>query len=156
MNAESTAPIALDYRLTCAPPHAFSVYTERIGEWWEGRYTANAETLEDVRIEPGVGGRIYAVHSDLGRHDWGEVTAWEPGRLLVHSFTLAQDAEYPSEVRAQFEPGPGEGTLLRFAHGGWTAENVAVRDKFGDWSVLLDAFAALAERAPARGGDRSA
>jgi hypothetical protein len=153
---EPNAPIELEYRLDCTPEQAFAVYTDRIGDWWDGRYSANGETLEDVRIEPGVGGRIYAVHSDFGRHDWGEVTVWEPGRRLVHSFTLAQDAQHPSEVRLDFEPAPGGATVLRFAHGGWTPENVAVRHKFGDWAVLLDAYAVLADSASERGGERSA
>jgi hypothetical protein len=30
---------------------------------------------------------------------------------------------------------------------GWTEANAAVRQKFGDWRVMLDRFAALADRA---------
>jgi hypothetical protein len=91
MSDESTAPIVHDYRLSCSSEHAFATYTERVGEWWDARYTANAGTLEAVTIEPRVGGRVYATH-----------------------------------------------------HGGWT--EAASRKKFGDWPVMLDRFAALAER----------
>lgn len=139
-----TAPITFERALACSPEHAFAEYTERIGEWWDARYTANPDTLERVTIEPRVGGRVFATHADLGRHDWGDVTAWEPGRRLVHSFTLAQDPHHPSEVTAVFEPEPG-GSKLRFAHGGWSEANAAHRQKFGDWPLLLDRFAALAE-----------
>jgi uncharacterized protein YndB with AHSA1/START domain len=83
-------------------------------------------------------------HSDVGEDDWGEVIAWEPGRRLVHTFTLAQDPEHPSEVAVEFEP-TGEGCTVRFAHGGWTEANVATREKFSDWPVMLDRFAALAD-----------
>jgi hypothetical protein len=144
------SPITFELRLAGTPDHAFAVYTERIGDWWHGRYTANADTLEGVTIEPRVGGRIYATHSDLGRHDWGEVGVWEPGRRLVHSFTLAQDPEHPSEVRLEFLPGSKTGSVVRFAHGGWSAENAAARPKFGDWGILLDRFAALADGSAAR------
>jgi uncharacterized protein YndB with AHSA1/START domain len=106
---------------------------------------ANAETLEGVTIEPRVGGRIYAMHSDIGRLDWGEVREWEPGRKLVHTFTLAQDPQDPSVVAVDFAPADGGGSLVRFAHGGWTEANAADRAKFGDWPVLLDRFAALAD-----------
>jgi hypothetical protein len=34
---------------------------------------------------------------------------------------------------------------VRFAHGGWTDANVAVREKFGDWPIMLERFATLAE-----------
>jgi hypothetical protein len=73
------------------------------------------------------------------------VTVWEPGRRLVHTFTLAQDPAHPSEVAVEFLPA-GEGCTVRFAHGGWNEGNAAVREKFGDWDMLLDRFAALAEQ----------
>jgi Activator of Hsp90 ATPase homolog 1-like protein len=140
----SLDPIEHEYTLACAPERAFATYTERIGEWWDGRYTANAETLEAVTIEPRVGGRVYATHSDSGKDDWGEVTVWEPGRRLVHTFTLAQDERHPSEVSVELAPDEG-GCLLRFAHRGWTEANAAERRKFSDWSHLLNRFAALAD-----------
>ena len=146
MSTDTTAAIVSEYTLSASPEHAFATYTERIGEWWDGQYTANAETLEAVTIEPRVGGRVYATHSDLGRDDWGEVTVWEPGRRLVHTFTLAQDERHPSEVSVEFVPDEG-GCVMRFAHGGWTEANVAERRKFSDWSHLLNRFAALADEA---------
>ena len=135
--------IAFEYSLPCSPERAFDVYVARIGEWWHQDYTANAETLQDVIIEPRVGGRVYATHSDLGEHDWGEVVVFEPGRRLVHTFTLAQDPTHPTEVAVEFVDAGGRCTL-RFAHGGWTEANAADRRKFGDWPVMLDRLSALA------------
>lgn len=143
----SEPPIRFEYRLRCAAKRAFAVYTERIGEWWDPRYSANPETLESVTIEPRVAGRVYATHSDLGEDDWGEVTAWEPGRRLVHSFSLAQDPAHPSEVVMELVASDDGCCVLRFAHGGWTETNVGDRKKFGDWPVLLDRFVALADSA---------
>jgi hypothetical protein len=147
VSATSASPITHEYALRCSAEDAFATYTGRIGEWWDPRYTANADTLEAVTIEPRVGGRVYATHSDIGDDDWGEVTVWEPGRRLVHTFTLAQDAAHPSEVAVDFVPG-GEtesGCTVRFAHGGWTQVNAAVRSKFSDWRVMLDRFASLGD-----------
>jgi hypothetical protein len=147
VNDEATSPIAYEYSLRCSAEHAFDTYAGRIGEWWDPHYTANAETLQGVTIESQVGGRVYATHSDVGKDDWGEVTVWEPGRRLVHTFTLAQDAKHPSEVTVEFAPGEGQGAgtscTMRFAHGGWTEANADVRKKFSDWPVMLDRFAAL-------------
>ena len=92
-----------------------------------------------------VGGRVYASHGDDGVHDWGEVTVWEPGSRLVHTFTLAQDAAHPSEVAVEFVAGADGGSAVRFAHGGWNDANVESLKKFGDWPVMLDRFAALAD-----------
>ena len=97
-----------------------------------------------MTIEPRVGGRVYATHSDLGDDDWGEVRVWERGQRLVHTFTLAQDPQYPSEVAVEFVPA-GTGCTIQFAHGGWTEASAAARKKFGDWRVMLDRFAALAD-----------
>jgi Activator of Hsp90 ATPase homolog 1-like protein len=152
MSAHSLSPITHEYVLRCTADHAFAAYTSRIGEWWDPRYTANAESLDAVTIEPMVGGRVFATHRDIGRDDWGEVTVWDPGRRLVHTFTLAQDSGLPSEVAVEFAPHTGgTGCQMRFAHGGWTESNAAVRRKFADWSVLLDRFAELADADGARG-----
>jgi uncharacterized protein YndB with AHSA1/START domain len=138
--------------LRCSVEHAFNTYTRRIGEWWDPRYTRNAETLQAVTIEPRVGGRVYATHSDAGDDDWGRVTEWQPGHRLVHTFALAQDPAHPSEVAVEFAPADAAPEAaptctVRFAHGGWTEANSTVRKKFGDWPVLLDRFAALADAA---------
>ena len=138
-------PITHEYELSCSRDVGFETYARRIGEWWDPRYTVNAETLESVTIEPCMGGRVYARHSDVGEDEWGEVTAWEPGRRrLVHTFTLAQDPLYPSEVAVEFLAS-GVGCTMRFVHGGWTEANAGSRPKFGDWRVMLDRFAALVQ-----------
>jgi hypothetical protein len=144
LSAESLPAILHERFLRCSAQHAFAVYTGRIGEWWDPNYSANADTLRAVTIEPYVGGRVFATHEDLGRHDWGEVKVWEPGRRLAHTFTLAQDPRAPSEVSVEFADHDG-GCNLRFAHGGWTEANAADRAKFDDWPVLLDRFAELAD-----------
>ena len=100
LNVESTAPIAHTPALRCSADAAFATYVGAIAEWWDPRYTANADTLQAVNIEPLVGGRVYATHSDLGGHDWGVVTVWEPRRRLVHTFTLAQEPEHAEESSA--------------------------------------------------------
>jgi hypothetical protein len=145
MNDEATSPITHELSLGCSVEHAFATYTGRIGEWWDPSYTASPETLQAVTIEPRAGGRVYATHSDLGEHDWGEVTVWEPGHRIVHTFTLAQAPQHPSEVSLEFVPDEGARCTLRFAHGGWTEANAEARKKFGDWPVMLDRFVALAD-----------
>jgi hypothetical protein len=149
---ESISPITHEYSLRCSPDEAFAAYTGGIGDWWDPRYTANAESLQGVTIEPRVGGRVYATHSDIGEDDWGVVTVWEPGRRLLHTFTLAQDPQQPSEVAVEFvrPESPADsipGCTMRFEHGGWTEANAAARKKFGDWRVMLDRFVAFADRA---------
>ena len=119
-------------------------YVDRIGEWWHPDYTAAPDRLAGVTIEHGVGGRVYASFTDGTDDRWGRVTAWEPGRRLEHSFTLAQDAAHPSQVSVVFEP-DGDGCRMTFEHGGWTDANASSRAKFGDWPLILDRFVRLAK-----------
>lgn len=139
-----TAPILHEDALRCSAERGFATYAGRIGDWWDPLYTANADTLEAVTIEPRAGGRLYATHRDLGEHDWGTVTVWEPGRQLIHTFSLAQDPRNPSEVAVEFVPA-GAGCTVRLAHGGWTAATVDACQRFSDWPLLLDRFKARAE-----------
>jgi Activator of Hsp90 ATPase homolog 1-like protein len=141
--ADDLAPIAFEYALRCSADKAFDAYTRRIGEWWDPRYSANGDTLETVVIQPLVGGRVFARHTDLGDHEWGEVVVFEPGRQLVHTFTLAQDPAHPSEVEVEFAPGDGDSCTMRLAHGGWNDANASNRQKFGDWPVILERYVAL-------------
>ena len=137
------APITLDYDLRCRPDRAFATYVDRIGDWWDGKYTRDPSTLVTVRIEPHVNGRVYAQHQD-GEDEWGRVTVYEPGVRLVYTSVLAQPPEDPSEIAVTFDRAGPDGCALRFEHGGWHAGNAVHRAKFGDWRVLLDRFAALA------------
>lgn len=141
-------PIMHGYDLRCSAQRAFDIYVKRISDWWDPRYTANADTLKLVTIEPRVGGRIYATHTDLGDLEWGRVTVWEPGRRLVYTSTLAQTPEHPSIVSVSFIP---NGTLctMKFEHGGWNEHNASDRKKFSDWPVMLNRFAALANTSEA-------
>ncbi len=141
-------PIVHDYVLRCDAERAFEVYTRHIAAWWHPSYTADAETLTAVRIEPGVGGRVYEAHSDGREYDWGRVTVWEPGGRLAYTSTLAQPPDHPSEVTVEFTSHDG-GCRMRFEHGGWNADNAADRSKFTEWPNILDRFAALADGAPA-------
>jgi hypothetical protein len=151
----SAEPITHEYRLSCDPDEAFAAYTERIGSWWDPAYTASADSLVGITIEPHVGGRVYATHRDLGDDVWGEVLVWEPGRRVTHSFTLAQDRAHPSEVTVAFER-DGDGCVVRFSHGGWTPANADARAKFGDWPHLLGRFVdAHVERCGSGVSDRS-
>jgi hypothetical protein len=141
--AGGLAVTTYEYALRSSVDEAFDTYVRRIGEWWDPRYTANAETFETVVIQPLVGGRVFARHADLGDDDWGEVTTWEPGRRLAHTFALAQDPANPSEVTVEFAPGDGDVCTMRFAHGGWNDSNADARAKFGDWPVILERYVAL-------------
>jgi uncharacterized protein YndB with AHSA1/START domain len=107
---------------------AFDAYAA-IGAWWDPQYTRDPNTLRSITIEPRVGGRVIAHHSD-GDDDWGEVTRWDPPRALAYT------TKHASTIEVVFVS-TGDRTIVRFEHGGRTRV---------DWSKLLARFAAHAQR----------
>jgi hypothetical protein len=133
----------LAIEVACSPADAFDTYVSRIGTWWPPTYTASPDGLETVVIEPGLGGRVYERHLDGTVIEWGEVTAWAPGAEVAYTSTLAQTKDFPSLVTVRFTAA-GSGCRVDFEHGGWNDGNASFRDKFGDWAVILRAYAATA------------
>lgn len=135
-------PIRHDVTVRCDPHDAFAIFTGQIGTWWPpDGYSPGP--LRDVRIEPGVGGAVIMELADGSRYQWGTVVTWEPGRRYRQTFTLAQDADHPSELDLIFTA-DGDRTTVHFAHGGWTAGNLDRRSGFRDWSLILDRYVTLA------------
>ncbi len=57
--AGAFAPVVRSLALRCPRSHAFTVFTERIGEWWPKAFTASGDKLANVVIESWEGGRMY-------------------------------------------------------------------------------------------------
>jgi catechol 2,3-dioxygenase-like lactoylglutathione lyase family enzyme len=149
--AEAAGPIELSYELDATAEVAFATFTGRIDEWWHPAYAP--EGLVRVAIDPERGGRAWMHLADGTAYPWGTVTVWRPPFEFVQTFTLAQDPEYPSTLQVRIEHTGARGRqhpgcIVHFAHGGWTAGNVAGRARFSEWSILLDRFAAVAEGRP--------
>lgn len=141
----SAAPHVHEVTVPCPPAEAFAVWTEQGGAWWPAAYTADERTFDGITVEPHVGGRVVERHDDGRSFVWGEVTAWEPGEHLAHSFALAHSGD-PSAVDVRFTAVAG-GTLVHLEHGGWHEGNVVDRAKFGDWAIILASYAALLDAA---------
>ena len=114
--------------LATTAERAFAAFAA-IGAWWDPLDTRDPKTLRSITIEPRVGGRVIAHHSD-GDDDWGEVTRWDPPRALAYT-NLATTIEVVFVST-------GDRTIARVEHAGRTL----VRD----WSKLLARFVAHAQR----------
>ena len=105
---------------------AFRVFTEEIDQWWRRglRYRVAGTHREFIRLEPGVGGRLFESFergSETIVVDTGRVTTWEPPSRLVfewRSVTFAPAER--TEVEVLFEPSR-DGTRVTVAHRGWSS-----------------------------------
>lgn len=135
-------PIHHNVTIACSPQRAFEVFTTGMGTWWDPAYTPDPATYIGIDLDPRVGGAVALRHGDA-TYPFGEVTQWRPGEHYQQTFWLAMDRAHPSTVDVRFTPDGGV-CLVTFEHGGWDAANVAARDKYGDWPVLLGRFAEAA------------
>ena len=88
----STVEVAVD------PATAFDVFTQEVGCWWlQGPINFhNVSKTWEMRIEPGVGGRVLEVHDQAtgDGYELAVITAWEPAvRLAWRSSIDAVDIE---------------------------------------------------------------
>lgn len=134
--------------------HAFKVFTEDIGTWWDPDHHL-IEGFDHMVFEPHVGGHIYDVAQDGRESRWARVLAYDPPHRLVFSWDInlswqiETNPEKTSEVEVTFtENGPNR-TLVELEHralerhgDGWEGMRDAVGSPNG-WS--LDSYAAAAE-----------
>jgi uncharacterized protein YndB with AHSA1/START domain len=111
--------------LVAVPPEiAFEVFTEEIDQWWRtGLRYRIGKRRSVIRIEPGVGGRLFETFetaSGTRVFDTGRVTVWEPPTRLVFECRAANfAATEKTEVEVSFEPS-ASGTLVTVTHRGWS------------------------------------
>ena len=151
----TTAPIPpITGTVTIAVPidQAFQVFTGSINSWWPHEFHIGQADVDEVLLEPSVGGRWFERGVDGTECDWGRVRVWEPPHRLVFtwqingSWQFDPDPDHASEIDVRFTAnGPAE-TIVEVEHryferlDGGQAINDAIRGG-GGWALLLDSFA---------------
>ena len=134
--------------------HAFRVFTEGIGSWWDPRHHILQAELAEMVFEPYVGGHIIDRGADGSECRWARVLAYDPPRRVCFSrdinprWQLEADPGKTSEVEVTFTPAAPGRTRVVLTHrhldrhgDGWEA----IRDAVGSgWS--LDRYAETAAR----------
>jgi uncharacterized protein YndB with AHSA1/START domain len=139
---DATAPVVRTISVPCAPEKAYSIFTERIGDWWPPAFTASGANLGDVIIEGTAGGRVYEFDTDGNRRTWGSVATVEPHRRIVLTWSLGLRAGDATEVEVAFS-GSGDSCEVRLEHRGWGPDQADDRARFADrdgWPTILDAY----------------
>lgn len=149
-----TAPIKIDFDVACSPAHAFGVWTAGINTWWPTDHTVTGGLDLQIVMQSGVAGRIFERTAEGVEHPWGEITAWDPPRLLAYSWHLRRDRTDATEVEIRFAPTADAGTHIEIEHRGWerlggVADQWREQNNAG-WATLLPHYRA----ATASGGHR--
>ena len=134
---------------------AFSMFTERLGDFKPPEHNLLDAPLAETVFEPRVGGHIYDRATDGTVCRWARVLVYEPPRRVVFSWDigptwqLETDPENASEVEVRFIEETPDRTRVELEHRnidrhgpGWEAVADGVGDEQG-WPLYLARYAAL-------------
>ena len=108
------------------PSVAFEIFTSEIDRWWirGPKYRNAGQRSGFIRLEPGVGGRLFeSIDSEGGERvfEVGRVQVWEPPFRLAFSWRNSVFAAHENtEVEIVFAP-TASGTLVTVTHRGWAS-----------------------------------
>ena len=80
--------------------HAFRVFTEGIGSWWNPEHHILQAELAEMVFEPHVGGHIIDRGTDGSECRWARVLAYDPPHRVCFSWDI--------NLRWQLEPDPAK------------------------------------------------
>ena len=142
MSTATTEAIRKTVVVDFAPAEAFELFTARIASWWPvGTHSYGGDEVQDVVLEPHVGGRLYEL-TEKGEQDWGSVLAWDPPKRFVLDWQIGEASGTEVEVTFQAE-GPGSRVVLE--HRGFGAADPRGRYESG-WDVVLAPFVESASK----------
>jgi uncharacterized protein YndB with AHSA1/START domain len=134
---------------------AFSVFTQRLGDFKPPEHNLLAAPIAETVFEPRVGGHIYDRATDGTECHWARVLVYEPPRRVVFSWDigptwqLETDPENTSEVEVWFIAETADRTRVELEHrnidrhgAGWEAVADGVGNDEG-WPLYLARYSAL-------------
>jgi len=148
------APIRRTVHTKAPPTKAFEIFTGQIGRWWPKGQGVGAQPLDEMVIEPGVGGRWFERDATGHETQWGRVLNWDPPGRLVLAWQLNREKRFDldliTEVELTFTAAREGGTEVTLEHrnlerfgkdGARFAASIG-----GGWSQKLGEFAAFADQ----------
>lgn len=156
MSVVELAPIVKSIDVRRSAADAFRIFTEEVSAWWPMKTHSRAkdaagERTVKVTIEPRVGGRVYETLHDGRELEWGEVSAFEPGKHFAMNWTMGRPKEQTTDVIVRFEPLGAQSCRVTLTHENWERmgeEGAKMREAYNNgWVTVFDrCFGDLAGR----------
>jgi uncharacterized protein YndB with AHSA1/START domain len=138
-----------------APAEAFTVFTERLGDFKPPEHNLLSVPIAETVLEPRVGGAIIDRGTDGSECRWARILTFDRPNKLVFSWDIGPtwqietDPARTSEVEVRFVAEGAASTRVELEHRhldrhgpGWEAVRDGVAGEQG-WPLYLDRFAAL-------------
>ena len=141
------APVAKTLEVAVTPQEAFDLFVNDMGRWWPLRtHSVSTDDAQDVRIDARVGGSLGEVTRDGVEHEWGVITAYDPGARIQYTWHPGLPDEASTHVDIRFD-GTESGTRVTLVHSGWEARGdnaQEIRDNYeSGWDIVLAPYAAI-------------
>jgi uncharacterized protein YndB with AHSA1/START domain len=156
MSNDQSATVRRSVTVPIAQGEAFTVFTERLGEFKPPEHNLLSVPIAETVLEPRVGGAIIDRGTDGSECRWARILTFEPPNRLVFSWDIGptwqieSDPAKTSEVEVRFVAEGPDSTRVELEHRhldrhgpGWEAVHGGVEGDQG-WPLYLDRFAALA------------
>ena len=142
---DTITAVVKERTLACSPEVAFTLFTDRIGEWWPvDPHSVAGARVASITVEPLVGGFVYETDDAGARVDWALVTLYDVPHRLVLDWYPGRTPDEATRVEVTFTA-TETGCLLRLVHSGWTADTADRRASYDTgWDLVLDALAPVA------------
>jgi uncharacterized protein YndB with AHSA1/START domain len=127
--------------------HAFTVFTDRFGDFKPPEHNMLAMPIAETVFEPRVGGSIVDRTADGSECRWARILAFDPPDRVVFSWDISPRWTIEIEVRFYAESPTRTRVELEHRHldrhgPGWEAITDGVEGPEG-WPLYLDRYAAL-------------
>ena len=155
MTQAATAAVRKQIVVEAPIERAFSVFTDRFGDFKPREHNLMSSPIVRTVFEPRVGGSVYDVAEDGSECRWARVLAYEPYDRVVFSWDigpdwqLVADTENASEVEVRFTAETPQRTRIELEHRhidrhgpGWEAVREGIAGD-GGWPLYLDRYASL-------------
>ncbi|HEX3815113.1 MAG TPA: SRPBCC family protein [Mycobacteriales bacterium] len=159
MTQTATAVVRRQIIVDAPIEHAFTVFTERFGDFKPPEHNLLGAPIAETVFEARVGGHIFDRATDGTECHWARVLAYEPPDRVVFSWDinpswqLETEPENTSQVEVRFTAETPQRTRVDLEHRnidrhgpGWEAVSFGVSNDAG-WPLYLDRYAALLSRA---------
>ena len=160
MTSPTTAviePVVREITVAAPRDRAFDTFINMTAWWPLDTHTIGKAPARASIIQTRVGGRWYGIDADGDSHEIGHVLVFDPPSRLVLSWEITHDFTYDpsirSEVEITFEEVSPAITRVILEHrklevyGEHAAMAREIFNSEGGWGMLLQRFAAFAEKA---------
>jgi len=133
-SGEAFAAVERTVEVAADEATAFTLFTDRIADWWPmATHSVHGEG-GTVGFEEGL---LVERHGERSAR-WGEVRHWDPPHGFAVTWHPGREADEATEVAVSFtEEEPGR-TRVRLVHSGWERRDAAARESYATgWAAVL-------------------